>query len=64
MFRLYLNQGCSIMTKIIITIILVNIVITIISGPYDFIWKIYFKIVMYINDIFSANKVAMMTSTF
>ncbi len=27
--------GCSIMTKIIITIILVNIVITIISGPYN-----------------------------
>ncbi len=35
------------MTKIIITIILVNIVITII-GPYDqnFIWKIYLKIVI------------------
>ncbi len=36
------------MTKIIITIILVNIVITIITGPYNlnFIWKIYLKVVI------------------
>ncbi len=50
------------MTKIIITIILVNIAIMII-GPYDqnFILNNYLKIV--IKYIFSVNKVAM-TSTF
>ncbi len=52
------------MAKIIITIILVNIVIMIMSGSYDqnFIWAIYLKIVMHIKYIFPVNKVAI-TST-
>ncbi len=41
------------MTKIIITVILVNIVISIISGPYD--QNFILKIMIY---IFSVNKVA------
>ncbi len=47
------------MTKIIITIILVNIVIMIISGPYNqnFTWNIYLK-GSDIKYIFSVNKVA------
>ncbi len=42
------------MAKIIITIILVNIVITIMSGPYDqnFICVTYLKIVIHINIYF------------
>ncbi len=50
------------MAKIIIMIILVNIVITIMSGPYDqnFICVTYLKIVIHIKYIFPVNKVALL----